>query len=63
MNNTLTDSQKNAVKNAYWSLFDGYDASLELNGGDNIVTREIRESLQELESEFPWLNPEPINVN
>lgn len=63
MNDNLTVEQKNAIKSAYWSLFDGYDSSLELNGADNVVTREIRESLQELESVFPWVNPEPMNVN
>lgn len=63
MNDNLTIEQKNTIKNAYWSLFDGYDSSLELNGANNVVTNEIRESLQELESVFPWVNPEPMNVN
>ena len=63
MNDNLTVEQKNAIKSAYWSLLDGYDSSLELNGADNVVTSEIRESLQELESVFPWVNPEPMNVN
>lgn len=57
MSDNLTTEQKNAIQNAYWSLFDGYDSSLELNGVDNVVTQEIKDSLQQLHVVFPWIDP------
>jgi hypothetical protein len=54
----LPELQIQAIKDAYWSLHDGLDASRLTYDENHVIINDILDTIKNLNKAFPWLDKE-----